>query len=302
MIHNQMDNKFLIHGVLPGIGSAMCFAVMASLIKLASDDLHASQLVFFRSIFGLLIILPVIIHKGSGFLKTKRISMHGFRALVSLCAMTCFFYAIGHIGLSESTLLNATSPLFIGLLASLLLGENLDKKTTIALLTGFLGVALILKPGTSLFNIAALIGLASGFFIAGAKTLVRYMSDTEPVFRTVFYFSLFSTLYSAVPLIWVWQSPSQEVIFIMAIAAVCATGGQTLLTYAFTHNEAISVAPFTYFTVLFATLIGWVVWDELPDLTSSIGAILVITSCILISISARLPNPWAKPMPKIDKD
>ena len=294
-----MNSRFILHGVIPGVGSAACFAIMASLIKIASSELHASQLVFFRSVFGLILILPIIFYKGSGYVKTQRMGVHAFRAIISLCAMTCFFYAIGHIGLSESTLLNATSPLFIGLLASVLLNEKLDSKIIIALLIGFIGVGLILKPGTSLFNIAALIGLASGFFIAGAKTLVRYMADTEPVLRTVFYFSLFSTLYSALPLFWVWQSPDNHVIGIMVLAAICATGGQTLLTYAFSHNQAISVAPFTYFTVIFATLIGWFFWQELPDISSSIGAVMVVISCILISLQGRIPNPWNKPEPRV---
>ena len=265
---------------------------MASLIKVASYDTSASQLVFFRSIMGLIIILPIIISKGRGFIRTTKLKIHLFRALISLCAMTCFFYAIANIGLSESTLLNATSPLFIGLLATLFLGEKLDRYSSVALPCGFVGVALILKPGTDLFQIASLIGLASGFFIGSAKILVRYMSDTEPVLRTVFYFSLFSTIYSAIPMIWLWQTPTADVIVIMSFAAICATAGQTLLTYAFSHNEAISVAPFTYVTVVIATLIGWLVWNELPDVSSSIGALLVIVSCLVIIFQKKLPNPW----------
>ncbi len=218
--------------------------------------------------------------------------MHMLRGFISLCAMTCLYFAIGHVGLSESTLLNATSPLFIGILSMPILKEKITLRNAMALIIGFIGVSLILKPGTSLFTLAALVGLCSGFFIGCAKLLVRYMADTEPVLRTVFYFSIFSTLYSGILMIWFWQTPSLIDILIMILAGISATGGQTLLTYAFSHNDAVTVAPFTYVTVAMATLFGWLIWNELPDIGSSIGAVLIIGACMSLSVQGKLPNPW----------
>ncbi len=296
----QINKRYLIHGFLPAFCSACCFAVMATCIKLASSELPAPQLVFFRCLFGLIIILPIVLPKGPDFIKTPILHMHIFRGFISICAMSCFFYAIGHVGLSESTLLNATSPLFIGLMSMPILKEKVSIETTFALLVGFIGVALILKPGTALFTLAALVGLCSGFFIASAKVLVRYMANTEPVLRTVFYFSITTTLYSGTIMIWLWQTPSMFDVSIMVLAAICATGGQTLLTYAFTHNDAVTVAPFTYVTVVMATLIGWIGWNELPDIGSSIGAILIIGACLSLSFQGKLPNPWKLRKPKVE--
>lgn len=295
----HFDKRYFIHGFLPAFGSACCFAVLVSCIKAASTDLPAPQLVFLRSLVGLLIILPIVLPRGMEFIKTPILKMHIFRSFISLCAMTCLYYAIGHVGLSESTLLNATSPLFIGLLAMPLLKEKITLQSTLAIITGFLGVCLILKPGTALFTFAALIGLCSGFFIGCAKIIVRLMANTEPVMRTVFYFSIFSTLYSGILMIWFWQTPSLIDISIMVLAGVSATAGQTLLTYAFTHNEAVTVAPYTYVTVMMATLIGWVIWDELPDIGSSVGAVLIIGSCLSLSLQGKVPNPWKLKTPKI---
>jgi drug/metabolite transporter (DMT)-like permease len=296
----QFDKRYIIHGFMPAFFSACCFAVMATCIKIASSELPAPQLVFFRSIVGLLIILPIVLPRGKEFIKTPILHMHMFRGFISLCAMTCFFYAIANVGLSESTLLNATSPLFVGLLAMPVLKEKITTRTTIALIVGFIGVSFILKPGTALFTFAALIGLCSGFFIACAKILVRYMASTEPVMRTVFYFSVFSSIYSGILMIWLWQTPSLFDVSIMVLAGICATGGQTLLTYAFTHNEAVTVAPFTYVTVMMATLIGWIGWNELPDIGSGVGAILIISACISLSIQGKLPNPWKLKKPVTD--
>ena len=288
----NLDRRYLIHGFLPAFCSACCFAIMATCIKIASTDLPAPQLVFFRSVVGLCIILPVVLPRGLDFIKTPVLHIHLFRGLISICAMTCLFYAIANVGLSESTLLNATSPLFVALQAMPLLNEKVSMRTAMALVAGFVGVALILKPGTALFTLAALVGLCSGFFIAFAKILVRYMATTEPVMRTVFYFSVTSTTYSGLLMLWLWQPPALFDVGIMVLAGICATGGQTLLTYAFTHNEAVSVAPFTYVTVVMATLIGWLGWNELPDIGSSIGAIIVIGACLSLSLQGKLPNPW----------
>jgi drug/metabolite transporter (DMT)-like permease len=294
----QIDRRYLIHGFLPAFFSACCFAVMAVCIKIASSELPAVQLVFLRSIIGLIIILPFVLPKGIDFIKTPVLHLHMLRGFISLCAMTCFFYAISHVGLSESTLLNASSPLFVGLLAFSILKEKVTKHSAVALVVGFIGVCFILKPGTALFTFAALIGLCSGFFIACAKILVRYMANTEPVLRTVFYFSIFSTIYSSILMIWFWQTPTMFDVSIMVLAAICATGGQTLLTYAFTHNEAVSVAPFTYVTVMMATLFGWIGWNELPDIGSSVGAMLIIGSCLSLTIQGKLPNPWKQKPPE----
>jgi drug/metabolite transporter (DMT)-like permease len=265
---------------------------MVGLVKLASAELPSQQLVFFRTFFGLLIISPVVIYKGAEIVKTQKIKLHVIRGVLGVSSMSCMFYAISKIGLSEATLLNATSPLFIGLLASWFLHEKLTKLSLFALPLGFAGAALILKPGTELFHIAAMIGLVSGLFVAGAKTTIRYMSNSEPVLRTVFYFSVISTLYAAVPMLWMWQTPSLRAMLIMALASACATAGQYLMTHIFSHNEAVTVAPFTYATVIAATLLGWVFWNELPDASSMFGIILVVVSCLLIMNQKKRGREW----------
>jgi len=127
----HFDKRYLIHGFLPAFSSACCFAILVSCIKAASSELPAPQLVFLRSVVGLLIILPVVLPRGIEFIKTPILPLHMLRSFISLCAMTCLYYAIGHVGLSESTLLNATSPLFIGLLAMPILKEKTNLRSAV---------------------------------------------------------------------------------------------------------------------------------------------------------------------------
>ena len=185
-----IDKRYVVHGFLPAFFSACFFAVMVACIKATSSELLTIQLVFLRSLIGLIIIIPFILPHGISFMKTSIFHMHVFRGLISISAMTCLYFAIANIGLSEATLLNAASPLFIALLAVPILNERISMRTLCILIIGFIGVILILKPGTSMFTFAAIIGLCSGFFIACAKILIRYMARTEPVIRTVFYLSL----------------------------------------------------------------------------------------------------------------
>ncbi|MAJ91068.1 MAG: hypothetical protein CMF40_02650 [Legionellales bacterium] len=288
----QINKRYIMHGFLPAFFSACFFAVMVTCIKAASSELAVIQLVFLRSFVGLIIILPFVIHLGSSYLRTSIVHMHLLRGLISISAMTCLYFAIANIGLSEATLLNAASPLFIALLAVPILNERVSFMIFFILLIGFIGVILILKPGTSMFSIGAIVGLCSGFFIACAKILIRYMASTEPVIRTVFYFSIFSTIYSGIAMLWFWQTPSMHDLLIMILAGICATGGQTLLTYAFTNNEASTVSPFTYITVLMATLFAWIGWNELPDISSGIGAIFIIGSCLFLTVQGQLPSAW----------
>ena len=180
--------------------------------------------------------------------------------------MSCFFFAIGNIGLAEATLLNTTSPLFIGILAVFILNEKMTLPIVIVLVIGFLGVAMILKPGTDLFTLGATVGLLAGFIIACIKILIRYISDTEPVLRTVFYFSLYASLFSAIPLIWFWQTPSGDDLLILIAASTTATFGQLMLTYAFTHNPTVKVAPFSYTAVFIPAQLSAHYWSFAPVL------------------------------------
>ena len=149
-LNMQFDRRYLIHGFLPAFFSACCFAVMAVCIKIASSELPAVQLVFLRSIIGFTNHPANCFAARNQFYKDARsCTCTCFVAFISICAMTCFFYAISKVGLSESTLLNASSPLFIGLLAMPVLKEKITLRSAMALVVGFIGVCFILKPGTA---------------------------------------------------------------------------------------------------------------------------------------------------------
>ena len=264
---------------------------MGVAVRYSSATLPNEVIVFLRNGFGLLFLLPWLFRNGLKNIPTKRLPEQIFRAFSGLAAMYCFFYAIAHLKLAEAVLLNFSAPLFIPLIALIWLGESVPPRRILAIIIGFAGICLILKPGVMLLKPAAFIGLASAVFAALAMVTIRRMSDTEPAIRIVFYFSMISTLVSAVPLLWKWQLPALDTILVMALAGIAATMGQLLLTFSYSLSPAAQIGPYTYSTVIFAALYGWLFWSETPDILTIIGAILIGIAGIVAMQMKAAPIP-----------
>lgn len=276
----SVDNP--VRGALLVSSAALLFATMGALIRLASVEMPNEQLVFFRNLFGLLVLAPLIWPRARGIeLKTGHPGLLLVRGLFGLAAMYCYFYALGVLPLADAVLLNFTAPLFIPFVAMLWLGERVSPRIWAAILIGFSGVLFILKPGSGLYNGAALIGLASGALAAVAMVSLRKLSATEPALRVVVYFGAIGTLVSAVPMLFNWHPIGVPVLGVLAAAGGCATIGQYLLSRGYGCAPAAQIAPFTYVSVVFAALYGWLFWQELPEWTSAVGALLVAVAGVL---------------------
>ncbi len=282
----------LRRGALYMIGASLLFAGMGAIVKFVSQSLPNEMVVFFRSLFGLLALTPWLARRGMGAVATRRFREHLLRGLAGLAAMYCFFYALAHLRLAEATLLNYTTPLFVPLIAAAWLGEKVTRRLWGLLALGFAGIALILKPGLTLFEPAALAGLASGLLAAFAMVGVRNLSRTEPATRIVFYFSLIAAAVSAVPLAWRWENPPAELWGWLIAMGSLATLAQILMTRAYASAPAAQIGPFVYTIVLFAALLGWSLWGEIPDAYSAAGALLVCAGGVLtIRQAGRLAPP-----------
>jgi drug/metabolite transporter (DMT)-like permease len=276
-----MPRDNLRRGALYMLGSALLFAMMGALIKIVSTRLPNEMVVFFRSALGLLVLMPWLWHRGLHRLRTRHFGAQAARALAGLAAMYCYFYAIAHMPLAEATLLNYSTPLFVPFIAALWLGERVPARLGWVLVVGFAGILFILRPGLALFTPVALIGLSAGVFAAVAMVGIRRLTRTEPAARIVFYFSAISTAVSAVPLLWAWQTPDPGLWVLLLMMGMVASLAQLLLTRAYASAPAAQVGPFTYATVLFAALAGWVFWGEVPDGYTFLGAGLVVLGGVL---------------------
>jgi drug/metabolite transporter (DMT)-like permease len=267
-------------GALSIIAAELMFVSMGASIRGVANELPNADIVFFRNMVGVLVLLPWLLRHGGTSLRTRVPHLHLLRGVAGLSAMYCFFYAIANIPLAEAMLLKLSSPLFIPLVALVWLGESVPWRVRAALMVGFLGVALILRPDFGNVSSVAFIGLLGGLFAAVAKVTVRRLSRTEPISRIVFYFALTGTLISVVPLFWYWQMPSARAFgWLLAIGAF-ATLGQLLLTRGLALAPAARMGTFGFFAVVFAALFGWLFWDEVLRYTTVVGSILVILAGI----------------------
>ena len=215
------------------------------------------------------------------------------RAAFGVSAMYCFFYALGHLPLAEGLLLKMTAPLFMPILAYLWLREQAPRLALLALPLGFAGVILVLDPGGH-FNWVAVLGLLGGMLAAVAKVTVRRLGHSEPTFRVVFYFALFATLISAVPMTWAWQTPAAHNWGLLLVMGATGTLGQLLLTRGYAIARASQVAPFTYFSVVFGAAYGYLFWEETLRPGFVMGALLIAIAGLLAIRPGKMPQPAEK--------
>ena len=273
-------------GALYVLGASFLFALMGAAIKEASVTTSNTMMVFLRNAMALIVLLPwLLTSRYRASLRTGHLGRHLIRTTAGLGAMFLFFYAISRMPLGEAVLLSFTAPLFIPLVARIWIGEPISLRTVAAVLIGFAGVLLILRPGTGVLRPVALIGAASGLLSAVAMVSIRYMSDTEPPGRIVFYFTVMATGFSALALPWAWQTPQPAAFGFMALAAVMAIIGQLLLTRGYSLAPAARVGPFSYGNLILSSVLGWLLWGEIIEGAAWIGALLICIAGIIATLS-----------------
>ena len=280
------------------LASVFLFVVMASLIKAASDEVPPGEAVFFRSAFAIPIIVGWLWARGdlrTGF-RTVDPMGHVWRGVVGTMAMGCFFAGLAILPLYEVKAIQYAMPLFVVILAALLLGERIRLVRISAVAFGMAGVLMILWPRLTAFGldgvdprlaVGALIVLTGSVCGATAQIFIRKLVRTEETSSIVFWFSLTATVLSLLTLPFGWTVPGGEALACLVGAGLIGGVGQILLTSAYRYADAGIVAPFEYASMLFAVAIGWAVFDEVPTVEMLAGAALVIAGGLAIVLRER---------------
>lgn len=283
----------LRRGALSMVTSGLLFAFMGVAVKLASASLPNAVVVFARNALGLLAFVPLLPQLHRLGWRTRALPEHLVRGLAGVSAMYGFFYSIAHLPLAEAVLINYSVPLFMPLIERAWLGEPVAKGLPSRLALGFTGVLLVLKPGSGVFQGAALVGLGAAVLGALAQVGIRRLTATEPTLRIVVYFSAIATAASALPLPFSWRTPETPAVWAaLAAAGVLASVAQLFLTRAYAFAPAGSVGPFMYASVLFATGLDFAFFGRLPGAISLFGGALIVTAGILaLRAAPRLTAP-----------
>lgn len=272
----------LRRGALSMVTSGLLFAFMGVAIKLAAAELPNAVVVFARNALGLLAFVPLLPQLHRIGWRTRSLREHLVRGLAGLFAMYGNFYAIAHLPLADAVLINYSVPLFMPLIERAWLGEPVPKGLPGRLALGFVGVLFVLKPGSGLFQAAALAGLFGALSGALAQVGIRRLTATEPTLRIVVYFSVIATLASATPLPLSWRTPQTTGVWAALVAAgVLASVAQLFLTRSYVYAPAGSVGPFMFASVLWAAALDYLIFGRLPGPSSLAGGALIVTAGIL---------------------
>ncbi|WP_370216203.1 DMT family transporter [Neptunomonas phycophila] len=260
------------------LGSELFLVLSGMVIKQISGDLPTEVIVFFRNAFGLVLLIPWFLKHGNQAIRTQLLRYHFMRAAVGVSAMSCLYYAWGHLPLAQAALLKQTSPFFVPFFAFWWLNERINRYAIYAILIGFVGVYIVLNPHGSDFNLVVLVAVLGAMLGALAKVTVRRMVLSESPQRIVFYFALFSTMLAAVPAAIVWVMPNWQQFIWLLVLAMTSTAAQLMLSKGYAYAPAGQLGPFTYGSILFATLFGWWIWDESVAIHTWLGVILIVVA------------------------
>ncbi len=266
--------------------ATLFFSLMGATVKLGSEYFSPIELVFYRSAISLIFIF-FIMNINKVTIKTDYLILHFKRSLVGFISLLLFFYAIGHLPLSTAISLNYTSPLFLGILLPFILNRKLNYKVYAMVLIGFIGVFLILKPTFNDESIyAGVIGLFSGLGAAVAYLYLTQLGQLkEPDIRTVFYFTLISTIGSAFLLInQEIHTPRINDFKVLIGLGASATIAQIAITRAYRVGNTLGNASLSYLTIIFSAFIGILLFKEIIDYVSIFGMLLIITRGTFVSI------------------
>lgn len=271
------------NGVFLAILASLIFSLMNALVKAVGDTIPSSEIVFFRSVIGTILIYYFMKRNSVPFSR-KGIPMLMLRGVFGALYLLAYFYTISKIPLADASILAHLSPFFAVFFSFLILGERVSKKVLMIVPLVVLGTILLVKPGAyESYSVFALVGVLSAVFAGAAATSIRYLSRTHHSFEIVFYFLATGTLV-AIPLMWNdFVLPSLADFVILLAIGVVSLLGQVFLTKAFTHESVVVVEVARYIGIVFNALWGFLFWTEIPDMFTVTGGILIITACILLS-------------------
>jgi drug/metabolite transporter (DMT)-like permease len=275
--------------VLMGIGARLAavvaMGVMTAIVKICGErGVHVFEIIFFRNAFAFVPILAyILMTDGTRVLRTTRPLGHLTRAVVGMVGMGCGFAAVAMMPLAEYTAIQFASPLFITALSALVLKERVDGRLWAAIVSGFLGVLIMVRPDPAqVSGLGPVLAIVSALGASGAMIAIREIGRTEPGPTIVFYFTLFATLFGAAGLPFVWTQPDWSTLGLLVLCGLCGGVGQLFLTQAFKLAPAAVVAPFDYASLLWAGVLGWLIWNEFPKKDTLAGGAIVVASGLYI--------------------
>ena len=281
-------------GAIYFLTSVIIFSIMEVFVKLLSLSYPTGQIVFARGFFGIIPLL-IILPKRNFFynLKTKQIKLHFFRSLTGCFALVSIFFGIKYLPLVDVVSIAFAAPIFATIFSIFILNEIIYKRRWFAVILGFIGILVVLKPGTSLFSIYSIFPIFFCIGFAFSAILIRMLSKTENNIVIAFYYTIGLTIVSLFFNPLEWEIPNFKDFVILFSIGVTGTLGNLMTTEALRRSEVSLITPIKYLNLVFAIFFGYFLFNEVPNIFTIFGSILIIISTLIIFKRERVLN---KPM------
>ena len=263
---------------------ALLLTLMAVFVKYLGARLDSFEIVFFRSFVGLLFVLPLALKQGWGICRTARPWMHFTRGGVGILGNACLFWSITHILLADAMALQFSRPLWGIVLAALILHEAIGWRRRAATPIRVGGILLMTRPFTAGFEAGYLVGAIGACFGAVVVVSIKQLSKTESTTVIMFYYAFWGAVLSLPPALWVWTTPTLPELALLVVVGFVGIVGQTFITLGVRQADTSVVLPFDYLRIVYAAVIGFVLFGELPGPLSLAGAAVIVGSTLYILV------------------
>jgi len=260
------------------LGSTMAFGLMAVAIRYATRYVPTQEVAFFRNAFGLLALLPMLLRPGHAPLKTQQLPRYFVRSAIGLGSMLCAFWALGHLPLAQAVSLSYSTPLFVTIAAVLWLGETVRVRRWAAVVVGFIGVLVIVRPGTAGFTAGSLVAVAAAVLSSLVAIQIKQLTRIDSADTVVLYTYVFWVPLSLIPAVFVWVWPTGVAWLWLLATGVLGTIGQLLWTRALRLGEVSALTPISFLQLPLVTLFGWLLFNETVDRWTIIGAGIILAA------------------------
>jgi drug/metabolite transporter (DMT)-like permease len=266
------------------LAAVAMYALVDASAKWLTAGYGVIQILFFGRVVGPLFAIWLAHRHGKGWadIKTRRLPLQILRTTIALCSIGTYFIALKLLPLAEAVSIGFASPLFMAILSIPLLGEKVGPRRWIAIVVGFIGVLIIIRPGLIPFGWGAVAALGSGILYAFALIISRRLTTTESLPGLMFWFSTIGLVMTGALLPFDWRMPVAADILPIAIVMLLTTIAQLFLTQAFRYGEVSLIAPLEYVALVWGSLYGWLIWSEVPDFWVFVGAGVMVASGIYL--------------------
>jgi len=263
--------------------AGLLFSAMNAMIRHVSSELHPLEIVFFRSLFGFVAMMPWLSRHGLGVLRTRRPGLIGLRTLLGFVSMATWFSALAVVPLGNAVALGFTAPLFAAVAAVVVLREVIRVRRITALVIGFIGMLVILRPGMQSISAGEVMVIVSAFTMALSVIAMKVLTRTEQVGSIVVYQTMLTTVIAMLPALFVWTWPSAEMWMWVILIGIVASTAHMAFTRAFSLADTMYLMPFDYLRLPQVAFLGWMLFGEPTDLYTWIGAAIIAASSVYMA-------------------